>query len=157
MLLATITACGPYSSMPNPPKPELRDGTVQHVMSYLHAKDADGLESLALDGFVGVEQDVSRWIATWGGVQDSGYQVFYESPGGTTYYHTTIDAKALDGSLAQIQISLSWEEDHWAVGPLGRPASPPTGQPANPSTPAPSDPKVVDSPSQGSAANGRLH
>ena len=119
LVLTAFSACGLDRATPGTiPKPELRDDTVQKVMSYLHAKDVEGLQNMAFDEFVGVAYSANDWVATWGGVQDTGYEVSYESPGGTTYYHTTIRATAADGKPIEIRISLSWAVDHWAVGRL---------------------------------------
>lgn len=125
LLLVTLSACDPNSMLPSPPpKPEMRDETVQRVMSHLHTKDAAGLKAMAPEEFIEVEQAANEWIKKWGGVSAVDYEVSYKSPGGTTFYDTTIHAKSADGSAVTILIWLSWVEDRWEVGPLGRHPNP---------------------------------
>lgn len=113
----TLSAWGPYNATPGePPKPELREKAVQRAMSYLHSKDAPGLKSLIPEGFKNPEAAAEYWITIWGGVDATGYDVTYASPGGTTFSNTTIHAKGADGSAVTIPLWLSWIEDHWGIG-----------------------------------------
>ncbi|MBB6404598.1 hypothetical protein [Arthrobacter sp. AZCC_0090] len=101
-------------------------------MSYLHAKDAAGLKTMAPAEFAEVEKDADDWIRKWGGVNDTDYRVSYRAPGGTTNYDATVQAKSADGAAITITIWLSWVEDRWEIGPLGHyPGSPPADVPKN--------------------------
>lgn len=117
LLLVTLSACGPYSGTPgDPPKPELRDQTVRQAMSYLHAKDAAGLKTMFGGYFKNLDQAVDDWLSRWGGVDAADYQVSYKSPGGLSFYDTTIQSKRADGAPVTIPIWLSWSNDRWDIG-----------------------------------------
>ncbi|MFH5878416.1 hypothetical protein [Arthrobacter sp. NA-172] len=124
LLFVTLSGCGPLSGPGTLPKPELRDETVRKVMSYLHAKDAAGLKTMAPAEFIEVEQAADDWLRKWGGVSATDYEVSYRAPGGTTIYDATIHAKSANGSATTIPIWLSWVKDRWEVGPLGRHPNP---------------------------------
>lgn len=117
LLLVTLSACGPYSGAPGaPPTPELRDQTIHETMSYLQAKDATGLKSMFAADFKNRDQAVDDWLRRWGGVNAADYKVSYKSPGGTTFFDTTIQTKSADGAPVTIPIWLNWSNDRWNIG-----------------------------------------